>query len=250
MSSRSSNPGMRGVRIFARRIRNLTCIACTAAIAFLGTAGSADAVPLTFTDKAQWLSHLASATDFSLDASNVALANEIATPPAANALLGNLLTFEAGNTGLPFGFTFAVDTPEVGIAGNTIIYIENIVGNGLGVATNSSEHDWIVNFSDPVFILGMTVRGGGSFDDGIRYLDSSGGLLPGFASPPNPAFFGIISDTPIGGFLYDDSNVSGGRVLIELSTGTLSTVPEPGSLEILALGLIGLCAARRRRVKA
>ena len=204
---------------------------------------------MTFTDKTAWLSQLSSSTDFSLDASNVRLADEVGSPPTDNELFGTLLTFAAGNTGLPFGFTFAVDPPETSFPSpNVIIYIENVSGNGLGVSTVGAEHDWVVSFSDPVFVLGMTIRGRGSFDDGFAFLDSSGGTLAAFPNPRNPSFLGIISDTPIGQFLYEDSNVSGGRILLQLSTGTLTSVPEPGTLVIFGLGLIGLlCAARHGR---
>lgn len=114
---------------------------------------------------------------------------------------------------------------------NEIIYVENLIeGNGLGVVSTGSEHDWRVDISpaSDVFALGMTIRGNGTFDDSFIFLDTFGANMGIFPSPSEPAFLGIISDDrKIGQFVYNDSTVPGGRVLLEISVGQIQAVPNP-----------------------
>jgi hypothetical protein len=60
------------------------------------------------------------------------------------------------------------------------------------------------------------VLGNGSFRDGFFFQDQAGLTLAGFSpSGNNPvhAFLGVISDTPIWRIVYQDTNITGGRVL-------------------------------------
>ena len=79
-----------------------------------------------------------------------------------------------------------------------------------------------------------------------------GALQAGFSPSTNnplPAFLGVVSDTPIWRIVYQDTNISGGRVLQEISLGqiNLTTVPLPATLPLLATVLTILGLARRRR---
>ena len=196
---------------------------------------------------------LVSSTDFAIDPDNLALANELSAPPAFNDPLNTgLLTFESGNTGLSTNFTFAVDpTEEVSGTDHDLI----LTVNGLGVLTpGDAEHDWNITLplSSNVFALGITVLGNGSFEDGFLFLDQAEVSLANFSPSTNnplPAFLGVISDAPIWRIVYQDTNISGGRVLQEISFGqaNLTTVPLPSTLPLLATVLTILGLAGRRR---
>lgn len=218
---------------------------------FAGIAGAANAVTLTYVDKATWLADLSGASSFSFTASNLDLADGVAGPPSHLDRFGQQLNFDMSNTGQPASFSFNVDPTEIASGvGNEIIYVENPLGDGLGVATTAAEHDWRVDLEpgSNVFAMGMTIRGGGTPDDSFAFLSIIGGILGGsFSGGAEPFFVGIISDQQIGGFLYDDSNLSGGRILTELAIGDVSTVPVPAALPLFLSGLVGLGLLHRRR---
>ena len=103
---------------------------------------------MTFTDEATWLTQTSttSYTPFPFIAVNVALANEVTTPPndaLEYTLLGHELTFESGNTGLPFDFVFREEAATTQVA-----YQNEALGSGTGW-----NHDWSINFGtdQPVF---------------------------------------------------------------------------------------------------
>ena len=222
-------------------------------VAVATLAGSASsAATLSFSDKATWQASLVSSTDFAINPDNLALANELSAPPAVDDPLNTgLLTFESGNTGLSTNFTFAVDpTEEVPGTDHDLI----LTGNGLGVLTpGDAEHDWNITLplGSNVFAVGITVLGNGSFEDGFLFQDQAGLNLAVFSpgtNGPTPAFLGVISDTPIWRIVYQDTNITGGRVLQEISFGqtSLATVPLPATLPLLAAVLAVLGLAGRR----
>lgn len=111
--------------------------------------------------------------------------------------------------------------------------------------------------------------GAGVFSFGFDYMaqadqapDATGGLIYNIdvdgnaysgttANRPNREFFGITSDTAISQITLTMTNTNTFRalpIIDNVSFGNVaSTVPEPGVLVLLGLGLAGLAAARRHR---
>jgi hypothetical protein len=195
-----------------------------------------------FTDEVTWLRQtgLASISNFEITAENVALADEVSSPPAIGSRLGPVLTFQASNTGLPFDFAFRSENP-----GTEVIYTDP-VGQILGLgSTPTRHHDWSVAFGmgRPVLSIGMEMSSrSASFVDAIRVFDTSDMLI---ASLPlgntQGGFFGIFSNAPIGRILYDDNPAPGGKVLTRLALA----VPEPSGLMLFAGGIVLLWLAAR-----
>lgn len=216
-------------------MRRLHSIPILFALALAASANGAHAATLVFNDKADWQSGLSAVRNFSLDATNVVLASELTTAPADRDRLGLALNFAGAETGLPMNFSFNVDPTEGGPVGsNEIIYVENPFGNGLGVATTGTEHDWRVDIASAsgILALGMTIRGSGDPHDSFIFKDVFGASLGSFDGGGDLFFVGIISDQDIGQFLYDDSIDSGGRILVEMSIGDVAPVPVPAALSL------------------
>lgn len=110
--------------------------------AILLIVGEPRAATITFfSDESTWASQSgAPILNFEFTADNVALANEVSSPPAIGALLGPQLTFQSANTGLPFNFTFKDESPD---PGTQVIFSDQTIGLG---STPTTHHDWSVGF--------------------------------------------------------------------------------------------------------
>ena len=153
--------------------------------------------------------------DFSL-AENIALAEEVDTPPVPDSLIGQALTFRYINTSFPLDFIFSNESPDAG----TQVYYGGILQNALG-SSPSTNHDWAVSFDaeENVYSVGLEiVSANTSLTDAIRVYDINGALLDSLnlGTTQGYNFIGVISSAPIGRILYDDNPASGGKGLTRM----------------------------------
>jgi hypothetical protein len=139
-----------------------------------------------------------------MTANNVALADEVTSVPTDGSLLGPLINFQASNTGLPFDFSFADDSPD---PGTQVIFVDKGDGRaGLGVGVATTDHDWILGLgADNPYAIGLSIAEATnpSSVDSIDVFDTSSSLLFSLSLEPlgefnDSMFFGFISDDPIG----------------------------------------------------
>ena len=206
---------------------------------------SLKATTLLFTNFSTWQAQTANSTinSFNFSSENVALADEVSSPPAPLTDLGQSLTFQSGNSNLPFDFTFKNESPD---PGTEVIYVDNRIGSG-----RTRNHDWSVNInnwsldftSTSTYEVGLDLFGGVDPNTHFTLFDISNNFLASFAGIPD--FLGIISDAPIGRILFDDAPTSGGMTLSALfATSGITAVPEPNTLFLLAFGLITVVSIR------
>lgn len=204
-------------------------------------------------DESGWQAAVDSIEEFDTTSANLALSNELTSPPADNTALPATLTFAAANTGLSRGFdVHSLNTPLIyNQSGGASTYEDEALSFGFGFGPGNNDDDWEVNI-----LSGPDLFGFGFYFHDNDFTNSeesfsvfgSGDVLLGTITestvpsiPINPllrTFIGVVSDTPIERVSFNatlDHNA-----ISRFRFGSAAVVPEPSALSLFAIGALGL----------
>lgn len=153
---------------------------------------------------------------FLTDATHIALANEVGSPPGNNAGIGSTLNFTAANTG--FAYDFAIVQPHAA----SFTYNDTEFGSGYFPSLSPGDVDnwenddfevWIdnVTLGQSIFAIALYVGDNGSsggerldvFDAGNSLLES---FTTGLPQGSRMVFMGLVSPVPIKRIYYDEDS--------------------------------------------
>lgn len=166
-----------------------------------------------------------------------------AVPGFTGTAYGMYALFTASGTVTPGGvFTGITGTVDLYIDGKAdTTNIAPATGAGSFTLGNTSD-DYKIAFADSVYFgYGQVVPGVGGFFD-IRFDDvalTAAGM--GYFIDPNPFYVRATLDGDLDDFALTGTQTIVGDVSVEFA------VPEPGSLALVGLALLGLGTARRRK---
>ena len=132
-------------------------------------------------------------------------------------------------------------------AGDPIQVTNAQVGTCPGVGFSGTAGALTFTFSSPTTTFGF--NGATNAGDVITFATAHGSLALPAALFVNP-FVGFTDATPFTSVTVSVGPVHPAILFDNLSFGAASTVPEPATLGLVALGLVGLAAGTRRRRRA
>jgi len=245
--------------------RQLTILGLATAMV-VASAGHAQAVVIFFTDRTLWEAAAAASglavEDFVPTASNVALADEVGSPPIDNGPLGTTLTFDSANTGLTHSFRLGMD----GTSNDQFTFNDTEFTTlpqpflSIGDVDNGENDDITIEATSafPLRGFGMDILDNELGVDEIFEVYNTG--CPGAGVPCDDGssvastpvvgtggidFIGFIADASDGiRALQFDESTDGDDIAM---TNMAFAVPEPGTLLLLGSGILGLAFSGRRR---
>ena len=182
--------------------------------------------------------------------------------PASHAELtgGTVVDFEANTSGeFATSFTYPGVT-MTGAPGNKIMWVLNnfdaqfnVTGNSLALTTNDRTQEIVFDFTAPVSAFGFNL---GGTDEAWRLIAYSASstildevLLPVINNANDGQWYGIAVQGIASARLYNTAfDNTGGLDYIVIDNFTFAShVPEPATLALLVLGLLGLGVSRARK---
>lgn len=231
-------------------------VVAIAHLLFIG-ASTALADTVFYTEEADWLAALSGDVEyFATTAENIALADEVATPPADWEVLEPVLTFQSANTGLSHSFEVATRQP-----GSQFLYVHDTdhtdtPGLYVGQEGTYEDDDWEINvLNGPgITAFAFDLVGNNYYEppeaEAFEIYDLHGMLLGRIDETTNPSiptttdnwsqFLGVVTTEPIGRVFFDEDNRTDDIVI-----ANFRFVPEPSTALLLALS--GLALLRRKR---
>ena len=178
-------------------------------------------------------------------AGNMALANEVSSPPGDNTNLGKTLTFDKANTG--FDTTFSLYASS-GVSGNGFVYNDD-EGSGVvwpdvlsvGDIDNAENDNVKLNILSgaSVYATGFDIIDNEfGTDEGLYIYDSSNTLIADFNTEPlvggngSTLFLGVVSTTEIGQMFFDEAETGDDMGIANIK---IDAIPEPATLGMLGL---------------
>ena len=214
-------------------------------------------------DLVSWQSAFTGQTSFlETNPTGIALANEVASAPGGNDALGNVLTFESGNTG--FSFDFTVSVTQVGITGDGFTFndnegldawrtgvlsvgdINNAEDDGFEIASSTALYGLHLDFIGNEFSPGETL----TLFDGATFVASftTSGEIPDNPGTPARIFWGVTSSTPFDRVVFDEDPDKDDMGIADFGFSTTEPIPEPSSFTLIS-ALLGFLYYLRRREK-
>jgi hypothetical protein len=207
-----------------------------------------------YTDQTSWNNIVEGVEGLDFTAANVALANEVATPPGNNASVGGVLTFDAANTGLSSSFELSTLEPNAGFTFNDNEGSGPEWDNALSIGDidNFENDDWQIVFnSGSVFNFGWFLQDNGtSLGESFSVYDLNDNLLGTFSMIPETDgidFVGVVSSVPIGRVAFDEDPGDDDIAIGGIRLSVIAAIPEPSGLLLYGVLVAGIAAVRNRR---
>lgn len=222
--------------------------------AMLPAAKSVFADLVFYTNETSWNNSVQGVEALDFTAANVALANEVASPPGNNAFLGGVLTFDSANTGLSSSFVLSTLETDAGFTFNDNEGSGPEWDNALSVGDidNFENDDWQIVFnSSSVFNFGWFLQDNGtSVGESFSVYDLNDNLLGTFSMIPETDgvdFVGVISSVPIGRVAFDEDPGDDDIAIGGIRLSSIAAIPEPSGLLLYGVLVAGIAAVRNRR---
>ena len=200
-----------------------------------------------YTDEAAWTAALNAVAVDSLDtsAANIALADEVASPPAQDAQLGPQLTFRTGNTGLCASFTLQTLEPGAGLTFDDGEPSPSSFPAGtlsIGDINDFEDDDFRLTFpTGSVFAVGLfLVNNTQAGSESFSAFGSSGllGTLAGLSIPDSSGngstFVGVVASEPLVSVRFDEDAAGDDIAIRDFRLGCAAEDPDADGLSNLA----------------
>lgn len=167
-------------------------------------------------DEVGWTSAIGDSNSiefFETTASNIALANEVGSPPTHTESISSILTFDSKNTLVSPSFVVrSIDAPNFKYYGSL-----QIISEGLIFTTQIDINDWEITFSgSPVRAFSILLCHSDSASNETFSVYGKNGLLGSTTAIPDGShsviFLGIISPEPITRVVFDENDSDGDNI--------------------------------------
>ncbi len=164
-------------------------------------------------NEAAWASLVGGSILFDTTAANLALSNELVSPPGGNAQMGPVLTFQSV-PGMCRDWQLRALQPGAHLVFEDQEWTANPLANSIGIGDidNHENDDWRVTWlgGAPMYAFGTWVIDNGSNQgEWLRVFDPTGQLMGSLDTTPltggeTQSFVGVISNLPIGSIEFDE----------------------------------------------